>query len=397
MSILFTPRKIGKIEVKNRFVHSATYECMADDGGAVTDELINRYIRIAKGGTGLIIPGHFFVMPNGRAAKKQTGIHSDHLVEGLHKLVNVVHDEGSKIVFQLAHSGRQTTKDILGQTPLAPSKGSMDYIYMVKPKEMVEKEIEDVVNAFGAAAFRARQAGADGVQIHAAHGYLVSQFLSPFFNTRTDSWGGADENRFRFIKEIVLEVKKNISDEMAILVKLNTRDYTPDEGITLKLAKKYSTWLSDLAIDGLEVSCGTISYSMFNMVRGDIPTKEMVLNLPWWTKKLGKRMFRQMEGKYDLEEGYNLDAAKLIKPVIGKIPLLVVGGLRRVAHMEEIIKKRFADFISMSRPLIREPNIVNRIRVGGSDEVSCVSCNKCLAAIVNDMPVQCYIKGFSKI
>ena len=396
MSALFTPKKIGEMEIKNRFVHSATYECMASDDGQVTDKLIRRYSKIAKGGAGLIIPGYLYISPNGRAEKYQTGIHNDDMIEGLKKLVDVVHDEGSKIVFQLVHSGRQTTKDSIGQTPFAPSKGSRDNIYMVKPREMTEEQIQEVIKAFGVAAIRASEAGADGVQINAAHGYLVNQFLSPFFNRRTDSWGASDENRFRFLKEVVLEIRKNISDETPVLVKLNTQDYTPKEGITLELAKKYAGWLADLPIEGLEVSCGTLSYSMFNMVRGEVPTEEIIMNFPWWRKILGKMMLKKMEGKFELEEGYNLEAAKLIKPVIGDIPLLVVGGMRKVDHMEQVLKDGVADFISMSRPFIREPNIVNRIKEGKTAAVACVSCNKCFAAIANYMPVQCYNKGFPK-
>jgi len=198
MSVLFNPKTIRNSEIKNRFVHSATYECMADDEGAVTDKLINRYSRLAKGGIGLIIPGYCFVMSNGQAMRFQSGIHNDKMVDGLKSLVNAVHNEGSKIALQLAHSGRQTSKETIGQTQLAPSKGPMDNIYMARPKEMSDGEIQETINAFGTAADRARQAGADGVQVHAAHGYLVNQFLSPFFNKRTDSWGGTDENMFRF-------------------------------------------------------------------------------------------------------------------------------------------------------------------------------------------------------
>jgi len=396
MSALFKSKKIGQKEIQNRFVHSATYECMANHSGAVTDKLINRYSHIAKGGTGLIIPGYIFVMPNGRSVKWQTGIHNDDMIEGLKNLVDVVHDQGSKIAFQLVHSGRQTDKDTIGQTPIGPSKGPRDNIYMTKPKEMTEEEIQETIKAFGAAAFRAGEAGADGVQIHAAHGYLINQFLSPFFNKREDYWGGSDEKRFRFIKEIAQEIRKNIPDDMFVLVKLNTQDYTPKEGITIELSKKYAEWLADLPIDGLEVSCGTLSYSMFNMIRGDVPTKEIIMRFPLWRKILGKLMLKNMEGKFDLEEGYNLEAAKAIKPVIGEMPLFVVGGLRRVAHMEEVLNNGFADFISMSRPFIREPNIVKKIKEGKSDAVACVSCNKCFAAAANDMPVYCYNKGFPK-
>jgi 2,4-dienoyl-CoA reductase-like NADH-dependent reductase (Old Yellow Enzyme family) len=396
MSILFTSRKIGNIEIENRFVHSATYESMAQKNGKVTDALIQRYRKIANGGVSLIIPGYLYVHPKGKCAKYQTGIYNDDMIEGLKELVDAVHLGGSKIVFQLAHSGRQTSKENIGQTPLAPSKGPMDPIYMARPTEMTEEEIEEAVKAFGLGAKRAHAAGADGVQIHSAHGYLVSQFLSPFFNHRNDKWGGSDENRFRFIKEIVSEIRKNIPQEMALLVKLNTQDFTPKEGITLDLAKKYAKWLADLPVDGLEVSCGTLSYSMFNMVRGDVPTEEIITNFPWWRKILGKMMLKKLEGKFDLEEGYNVEAAKLIKPVFGEKPLFVVGGLRRSTHMEEVIENNWADFISMSRPLIREPTLVNRIKEGKTDAASCVSCNKCFAAVANNMAVQCYNKGFPK-
>lgn len=199
--------QIGNLEIQNRFVHSATYECMAGENGEVSDELIKRYSYLAKGGIGLIIPGYLYIHPKGRAVKFQTGIYSDDLVEGLRQLVRAVHMEGTKIIFQLVHSGRQTTKEFIGQTPMGPSKGARDAIFMVKPKEMTEEEIQEVIKAFGAAAKRAKEAGADGVQIHAAHGYLVNQFLSPFFNHRTDAWGGSAEKRFRFLKEIILDFR----------------------------------------------------------------------------------------------------------------------------------------------------------------------------------------------
>jgi 2,4-dienoyl-CoA reductase-like NADH-dependent reductase (Old Yellow Enzyme family) len=369
---------------------------MANDNGEVTGELKKRYRRIAKGGAGLIIPGYLFIMENGRSMPHQTGIHQDNMIDGLKALASEIHDNGSKVAFQIAHCGRQTSKKYIKQNPIAPSKGPRDTTYMVKPKEMTEEDIRIVIKAFGAAASRAQAAGADAVQIHAAHGYLVNQFLSPFFNKRRDSWGGTDENRFRFLKEVILEIKNNISDNMSLLIKLNTQDYTPETGITLELAKKYARWLADLPIDGLETSCGTLSFSMFNMVRGDVPTDEILLNFSWWRKILGQMMLKKLEGQFELEEGYNLAAAKLIKPVLKDKPLLLVGGMRRKEHMETIVGNGFADFISMCRPFIKEPNIVNKFKEGKADSVSCVSCNKCFAAAANFMPVYCYHKGFPK-
>jgi 2,4-dienoyl-CoA reductase-like NADH-dependent reductase (Old Yellow Enzyme family) len=393
MSILFKPIKLGPVKIQNRFIHSATYEGMALTTGEVTDEIIKRYSNLAKGDVGLIIPGYMYIQKDGRTFMHQTGIHNDDMIPGLTKLVQSVHNEGGKIVFQLVHAGRQTTKSVAGAIPLSPSSFDRDPLNLVKPRQMTEDDIDGMIKAFGQAAKRAVAAGADGVQIHAAHGYLINQFLSPFFNRRPDHWGGSDEDRFRFIKEVYQEIKTSIPEDRMILVKLNTNDYTPKKGVTPSLAAKYAKWLGELGIDGIEVSCGSTHYSFMNMCRGDVPTGDFVKGLPWWKKPVGWLMMKTLEGKYDLEEGYNVDAAKKIKPELGTIPLSVVGGLRRSEHMAEVIEKGHADLISMSRPFIREPFIVKKFKEGKADAVSCVSCNKCLAAAANNMPVRCYNKG----
>ena len=393
MSILFTPLNLGNIQIKNRFVQSATYEVMAAETGEVSDKLIKRYQRLAKGEVGLIIPGYMYVHPLGRSYKHQTGIHNDAMIPGLRRLVETVHKEGAKIVFQLAHAGRQTTKSMIGETPLGPSSSGRNPITFIKPKEMRADQIEEVIQAFALATNRAVETGVDGIQLHAAHGYLINQFISPFFNHRKDDWGGSDANRFRFLKEVLSEVKKVLPQGMPVFVKLNTHDYTPREGITPSLAVTYARWLAELAIDGLEISCGSPVYSFMNMCRGDVPVKELVNSLPFWKKPLGKLMLRSMVGKYNFEGGYNIEAAKMIKPVLGKTPLFLVGGLRQVAEMEDVLEKKYADCISMSRPFIREPFIVKKIKEGNATAVACVSCNRCLAAVTHNIPVQCYNKG----
>jgi 2,4-dienoyl-CoA reductase-like NADH-dependent reductase (Old Yellow Enzyme family) len=393
MSTLFKPIKLGPVEIQNRFIHSATYEGIALANGEVTDEIVKRYRNLAKGEVGLIIPGYMYIRSHGRTFLHQTGIHNDDMIPGLTRLVQSVHNEGGKIVFQLVHAGRQTTKSVAGAVPFSSSAVGRDPLNLVKPKKMEEEDIQRVIQAFVQAAKRAVAAGADGIQIHAAHGYLVNQFLSPYFNQRTDAWGGTDENRFRFLKAVYREIKTSIPEDRMILVKLNTNDYTPKEGVTPSLAAKYSKWLGELGIDGVEVSCGSTHYSFMNMCRGDVPINDFVEGLPWWKKPAGWLMMKSLKGKYDLEEGYNVDAAKKIKPELGNIPLSVVGGLRRVAHMSEILEKGYSDLISMSRPFIREPFIVKKFREGKVDAVSCVSCNKCLAAAANNMPVRCYNKG----
>ena len=391
MSLVFTPHKIGKLEVKNRFVHSATYECMAEETGIVTDELIKRYSQLARGDIGLLTPGYLYIQANGRAFKFQAGIHRDEMIDGLKQLVGAVHQNGGKIMFQLAHGGRQVPKKLIGEAPLAPSSRGRDPISLNKGKKMEEPEIRDVIHAFAQASRRAAEAGADAVQLHCAHGYLINEFLSPFFNDRQDEWGGSDEGRFRFLKEIVFEVKKSVPDNMPLLVKLNTNDYSPKKGITPDLAKKYVKWLVDLKIDGVELSCAT--YYTFHTIRGEIPIQELAYGLPRWMRPVAKLQFKRLMPACKFEEAYNLQAAEMIKPVMEKIPLLLVGGLRRLSHIEELIKKKYTDFISMSRPFNREPFLLKKFKEGKAEEASCTSCNKCFAAVFNNIPLNCYVNG----
>jgi 2,4-dienoyl-CoA reductase-like NADH-dependent reductase (Old Yellow Enzyme family) len=395
MAALFKPGSIGPMKVKNRFVQSAAYESMALESGEVTDQLVERYRTLARGGIGLIIPGYMFVHPLGRSAKCQSGIHEDRMIPGLRKLVEAVHQEGGKVVFQLAHGGRQTTKALTGDTPVAPSSKRRDPIFMAKPREMSERDISLVIRAFADAARRSVESGADGVQIHAAHGYLISQFLSPFFNKRRDQWGGSDVNRFRILREIIVAVRDGVPKGTVVMVKLNTNDYTPRMGTSPPLAAVYAKWLNELGVEGLELSCGTLSHSIFHSIRGDVPVDELVTGLPWWKKIPGKVMLSKMKGKYDLLEGYNLDAAGLIKPKLSNTALLVVGGFRTVKHMEQILAQDKTNFISMCRPFIREPFLVKKIKQGKTDKASCISCNRCFAAVANNMPLRCYVHGFA--
>lgn len=390
MSVLFSPMKIGELEIKNRFVRSATFEGVAALNGEVTDQLVKTYSTLAKGGTGLIITGHMSVQPSGRAHLKQTGIHSDDMVPGLKRMAQAVHERDGKIFFQLSHAGRQTNKEACGQLPMAPSSGGLDPSYLVKPKEMSEDDIREAIKAFGNAARRAADAGADGVQIHGAHGYLVNQFLSPFFNRRKDRWGGSDENRFRFLEELLVEIKKSAPEGTPVVIKLNTNDYTPRQGITPELAKYYARRLVETGIDAVEISSGTASYSFMNCCRGDVPVRDLLDGLTIWLRPIARIMLKRLEGKYDLGEGYHLEAAKALKPVLRSVPLILVGGMRRVNYMEEVLEAGHADFISMSRPFLREPFLVKRIKDGKSDRARCVSCNRCLAAVRTQAPIRCF-------
>jgi|YelNatPaOPRAMG01_1025707.scaffolds.fasta_scaffold15683_4 2,4-dienoyl-CoA reductase-like NADH-dependent reductase (Old Yellow Enzyme family) len=380
---------IGPLELKNRFVHSATCENMATEEGEVTDRLVERYRRLARGGVGLIITGHMYVQRPGKAHVLQTGIHDDRLLPGLARLVEAVHGEGGRIVFQISHAGRQTTRKVAGTRPVGPSSGRRDPLFLVKPRPMSEEDIRTAILAFREAARRAVEAGADGVQIHAAHGYLVNQFLSPFLNRRDDEWGGDDERRFRFLREIITAVKGELPPGRPLLVKLNTNDYTPGEGITPALAGKYAGWMRELGVDAVEVSCGGW-FNFLETLRGQVPVREIVRTSPLWKKIPAWILMRLQVGKHDLVEGYNSAAAEVVRPHLGEGKLLLVGGLRTLSRMEEILARGQADFVSMCRPFIREPDLVEKFGTGRAVAASCDSCNRCIVAVTNGLPVKCY-------
>jgi 2,4-dienoyl-CoA reductase-like NADH-dependent reductase (Old Yellow Enzyme family) len=383
---------IGKMEVKNRFIRSAVMENMAKETGEVTNELIKTFTSLAKGEVGLIITGFMYVHPLGKAYPHQTGIHNDDLIPSLRGMVDAIHQANGKVAFQLGHAGLQTDKNYIGTLPIGPSKQIKNPFTFTKPKEMTEEDIQESIEAFTKAAIRASEAGADAIQLHGAHGYLISEFISPFYNRRKDNWGGTDENRFRYLKKLISSIKKVIPRDMALLVKLSSIDYTPKEGNTPSLVSKYAKWLKNIGIDGIEISAGSATFAIFNMSRGDVPVKEIIQNLPDTVKPLAEKMFQDLKGKFDLVEGYNLEAAKVIKPSMGDVPLILVGGMRTKSYMENILEKKYSEFISMARPFIREPYLIRSFKDEKQEKVACISCNRCLAAVPNHYPVRCYAK-----
>jgi len=393
MSKLFTSLTIGDLSIKNRFVHSGTYECMADENGFVTDKLQKRYKNISRGEVALIIPGYMNVHPLGKATPHQTCIDNDDKIPGLKSLADTIHNGGAKVCFQLAHAGRQTKKEYIGETPMAPSSVGWDPMYMVRPREMTESDIHEAIEAYGKAAARAVEANTDAIHVSAGAGYLPNQFLSPYLNRRKDLWGGSNENRFRFVRELVMAVRANMPGGMPLFMKINAVDYTPKEGVTPDLARSYAGWLSEMGVDALEITTGTTVYSNMHMWRGEVPVKDLVRSFPLWQKPLAWIVLKGMVGKFDFEEMWNLNHARHIKPVLGKTKLCIVGGNRRLEQMRKLIESGEADAIFMCRPLIREPFLVKHFKEGQTKKAACISCNKCVAALINDLPLRCYVDG----
>lgn len=359
MSILFEPVKIGGMMVKNRFVRSATAERAVDEKGFVTADMLKLYRRLSEGGVGMLITGHAYVHPTGRTSLHQTAIHTDEYIPRLAELADATHaaSEDCKVIVQISHGGRQVAPDSVSE-PIAPS-AIMDSDTGITPRAMTEAEIEECIDAFAQAARRAREAGFDGVQLHSAHGFLISEFNSPYTNRRADKWGGSLENRMRFLMEVYKRVRKMVGDDYPVLVKLNTADYLQEGGLTIDESVKIAQALSDAGIDAIETSGG-----MYESVENHGAARKI--------------------SSIDEEAYFALNAAR-IKEVVDA-PVILVGGLLSVSVMEDVIQKGVADLVSMSRPFIREPELPNKIR-DGKTKADCISCNACFGA--KFVPVAC--------
>jgi 2,4-dienoyl-CoA reductase-like NADH-dependent reductase (Old Yellow Enzyme family) len=346
--MLFEPFSFAGFTLKNRIVRSATYEKRADEDGFVTDSLIELYETLARGGSGLIITGNALVHHTGRCLPQMLSIHSDIYIPGLRKLTEAVHRLDSLIIAQLNHGGRQCPPLLLGgQKPLAPSEVH-DPATRATPKAMTNTEIWDIIDAFGEAARRAQLSGFDAVQIHAAHGYLISSFLSPHTNRRDDYWGGDEERRFHFIEEVYKAVREAVGEHYPVFIKINCDDLLPG-GITLEESVKAVSRLQAMGLDAVEIS-GGMRESQVKTIRPDILAPE--------------------------DEAYFRNAGKLFRQTLG-IPVILTGGMRSKTVMEDVLAKGQADLIGMSRPLIREPALPALLKEG-KEKADCISCNKCI-------------------
>lgn len=391
MSVLFQQTNIKGMELKNRLVRSATVEGMADKDGAPTRDLFNLYEKLAKGGVGLIITGAAYVSEDSKLPFYGMSTIRDEHINIYRDLVEHVHKNGTRIAMQIAHAGRQTTKEAAGTQPIAPSAVE-EKVLFVKPRAMTEDDIGRVIEDFSMAARRVREAGFDAVQIHAAHGYLVNQFLCPHTNRRTDSWGGSLENRMRFVQAIYEQCRKEVGDDFPIFIKINEYDNMKN-GLKTEESVVMAKMMSDMGFDGIEVSCG-IGEDGLSQLRGEVPMEAMLKEWPMYRNKnfifkfMMKHFGRKMMNTPPLVEAYNRESASLIKSKV-KVPVFLVGGVTDPATMEDIIKNGDADYISLCRSLIADPGFVELIRNGSREKSRCIHCNLCLAYMVS-YSLKCY-------
>jgi 2,4-dienoyl-CoA reductase-like NADH-dependent reductase (Old Yellow Enzyme family) len=400
MSGLFSKGKIGSLELTNRMIRAASHEGLADERGAPTDNQFQLYKRFIEGGIGLVITGYAGIMQNGKSALyHMTMIDSDDLIPAHKTMVGKVHKIGGKIVLQVAHCGRQTLSKVTGAPPLvAPSPIPCGF-YKEMPKELTEPEIFEVIENFALAARRAKDAGYDGVQIHGAHGYLLSTFLSRHSNKRTDRWGGSMENRFRIVGETLRTVREAVGKDYPVLIKLNSYERAKDGIKPLECAYFARLIEKTGCCDAIEISGGTNECG-FVMARGAFPTKGILKYLRPYCEmntlfKFGMRVFVApiiglLQPKFT--HGYNLDAAAMAKNSVS-LPVITVGGMRDRKRMDNAIREGKTDFVSMARPLLLEPDLPNKFKNGQSDVAQCDNCNICVVA-TDSVPIRCHKNEF---
>ncbi|MBU0946738.1 MAG: NADH:flavin oxidoreductase [Proteobacteria bacterium] len=347
MSKLFEESSINGMLLKNRFVRAATWEGLASIEGEVTPELVEMMISLAKGGVGLIISSQSYVALEGQGVPWQLGIYQDELIPKLKEITSAVHENGSKIVMQLSHAGQFAEESLTGRPALAVSDSddfSGRYV-----KIITDKDIHHIVASYSQAAKRAQEAGCDGVEIHSAHGCLLSQFLSPTFNKRHDEYGGSVENRTRIHLMIYWSVRKIVGEDYPILIKMNCGDFIED-GMSIDDSLSTAKLFSDTGFDAIELSGGMLRDGQIASSRPEISIVD--------------------------KEAYFMDYAFRLKKEMN-IPLILLGGLRSFEVAEKIITDGIADYIAMSRPFIREPDLVNRWKNGDLRKAECELDNLC--------------------
>ena len=390
---LFTPLKLRNTAIRNRIFRSATYEGMGDPRGFPRAELAHIYADLARGGVGAIITGFVYIAQAGRAMQPgQCGIDTDEKAEAWQSIVRRVKREAPDIslFMQLAHAGRQTRRAATG-LPVAGVSARQCSYFQQKVAVLDEREIKSVIREFGKAAYRAQQAGFDGVQIHAAHGYLVHQFLSPWTNTRNDAWA----DRALFLEEIIRAVKTTCGHGFPVLVKLSAAD---DNSPGIRIADTIGTVrrIERQGVDAVEISYGTMEYAL-NIIRGDCPI-DLVLkvnplfnNIPSVLQKMWKllRAKSYVARFMPFEENYNVAAAARIGAETS-LPVIAVGGIRTRKSMINCVSKHGLAGVALCRPLICEPDLPVKLRQGDCEQSECANCNLCTIYCDSFQPVRCY-------
>ena len=381
--MLFTPVKIGPLQLRNRSIRAAAFEGMSQNHN-VTQALIDYHQSVAAGGIGMTTVAYASVTKEGLSFPHQLWLRTD-IVPELKRLTNAVHKHGAAASIQLGHCGNMSKKSVTGIRPVAPTS-RINWYAPSWPKALSRSEIKDLAKAFANAVILAQQSGFDAVEIHAGHGYLISQFLSPFTNFRKDEYGGTLENRMRFMKEVMQEVLEAAGNKTAVIVKMNMSDGL-NKGITLDESLVVAKTLEQLGVHALVLSGGFVSRSPMYVLRGAMPVETLSEHVDDKMVSLLVKWFGNfMIPKVKFSEKYFLDDARVFRKTLS-MPLIYVGGILSGKNIDDVLDEGF-DAVAIARALILDPGFINKMLIDHLHHSSCDTCNHCIAVMYNG-PFSC--------
>ena len=392
-SVLFTPGRIGPLELRNRTIRAAAFESMAP-GNAPSEQLYNYHRSVAAGGIGMTTLAYAAVTQSGLSFERQLWIRPE-IVPGLRRITDAIHQEGAAASIQLGHCGNMSHKKICGCTPISASSGFNIYSPTIV-RGMRPSEIQAMAKAYGEAVRLARESGMDAVEIHAGHGYLISQFLSPYSNHRRDEYGGSLENRMRFMRMCMEEVMKAAGDRTAVLVKMNMRDGFSG-GMEIDECIEVAKTLQTCGAQALILSSGFVSRAPMHVMRGTMPLKTMTYYMPAGWLPVGVKLAgRFMIPSVPFKEAYFLEEALRFRAALKDMTLVYVGGLVSRDKIEEVLGHGF-EFVSMARALINDPAFVNHMREDEHARCDCGHSNYCIARMYSkDMVCHKHVQNLPK-
>ena len=392
-SVLFTPGRIGPLELRNRTIRAAAFESMAP-GNAPSEQLYNYHRSVAAGGIGMTTLAYAAVTQSGLSFERQLWIRPE-IVPGLRRITDAIHQEGAAASIQLGHCGNMSHKKICGCTPISASSGFNIYSPTIV-RGMRPSEIQAMAKAYGEAVRLARESGMDAVEIHAGHGYLISQFLSPYTNHRRDEYGGSLENRMRFMRMCMEEVMKAAGDRTAVLVKMNMWDGFSG-GMEIDECIEVAKTLQACGAQALILSSGFVSRAPMHVMRGTMPLKTMTYYMPAGWLPVGVKLAgRFMIPSVPFKEAYFLEDALRFRAALKDMTLVYVGGLVSRDKIEEVLGHGF-EFVSMARALINDPAFVNHMREDEHARCDCGHSNYCIARMYSkDMVCHKHVQNLPK-
>jgi len=371
---VFSPARLGPLTLRNRIIKAATFEGMSRKNLA-TDELVEFHRRAAAGGVGMTTVSYLAVSRDGMGAPNEIHLREE-AIPGLRRITEAVHAEGAAVSAQLGHAG--AVGAVRGKRTIGPSGGLTPMGTRIHAA--TAEDIALVTEQFAAGARMLVEAGFDAIELHLGHGYLLSSWLSPRHNRRTDGWGGTLENRARFPRQVARAVRDAVGDAVAVIAKINMADGVPG-GLWLDESVPVAKMLeADGALDALELTGGSSLANPMYLFRGEVPLKEFSATLPPGVRQVfqlvvGKRLFKA----YPFEEAYFLPYARQFRAALD-MPLILLGGINRLDTMQQALAEGFS-FVAMGRALLREPDLLNRMQAGKASESLCVHCNKCMTTI----------------